>query len=357
MIRILDRLVARSFIRLFIIFVLGAPMLFTLGDAVENLDRYLDRGLSFGQVSLSYLYQFPQFMLWSFPIASLLAAVFTIHQMTAHNEIMATKAGGISFHRLILPLVALGVILTGAGLVLAEVSPELTRKAAEIREERSGRSEWRSNFVYMTDAGEALSVRRLVVAEGLMQGVVLERPSENPEEPYFHLVAERADYDPDSGWTFRQGYYRYLDGDGRERAYSFDQYYGRELRESPEELVEEPRHEDEMTYAELGRLADRIRRSGGDPYRVEVKREQKLAIPVATLIIILFGAPLATSSHRGGTAFGVGLSLGTTILYMMLFRVAGALGTAGAINPLVAAWLPNGIFLAAGIYLLIRVRT
>ncbi len=355
--RILDRLVGWSYIRLFVIFVLGAPLLFTLGDAVENLDRYLDRGLPFGQVVLSYLYQFPQFMLWSFPIASLLAVVFTIHTMTTHREVMAAKAGGISFHRLIMPLIVLGFVLTGVGLGMAEVVPDLTRKAAELRDERSGGSSWRSNFVYITDDGHALSVRRLVVDSGEMQGVVLERPNRDGSAPYFHLIAERAEWNEGNGWTFRQGVYRVVDGDGRERAYSFDSYRSLLLREGPEELVEEPRHEDEMTYAELGHLADRIRRSGGDPDRVLVKREQKLAIPVATLIIILFGAPLATSSKRGGTAFGIGLSLGTTIFYMLIFRVAGAFGTSGALSPLVAAWLPNAVFLAAGIILLARVRT
>jgi lipopolysaccharide export system permease protein len=88
-----------------------------------------------------------------------------------------------------------------------------------------------------------------------------------------------------------------------------------------------------------------------------VKREQRLAIPVATLVIILFGAPLATSSKRGGAAYGIGISLATTILYLILFRVAGALGYAGTLDPLLAAWLPNALFFVAGLILMAKVRT
>jgi lipopolysaccharide export system permease protein len=85
--------------------------------------------------------------------------------------------------------------------------------------------------------------------------------------------------------------------------------------------------------------------------------DQRFAIPVATLIVILFGAPLATSSKRGGAAYGVGVSLATTIVYLMLFRVSGGLGYAGTLDPTLAAWLPNGVFLLSGLVLLSRVRT
>jgi uncharacterized membrane protein len=171
-IRILDRLVSGTFLRLFIIFSLGAPLLFILGDATENLDRYLDRadqGVTFGRVVVSYVYQFPQFVFWSFPIAALLATVFTIHPMTTHSEVMAAKAGGVSFHRLILPLVVMGMLLTGAGLVLADLAPRANQTAAELRGDRERRQGWRSNFVYITDRGEALKALTGYYAEGRLK--------------------------------------------------------------------------------------------------------------------------------------------------------------------------------------------
>jgi lipopolysaccharide export system permease protein len=88
-----------------------------------------------------------------------------------------------------------------------------------------------------------------------------------------------------------------------------------------------------------------------------VKQEQKLAIPIATLIILLFGAPLATSSKRGGTAYGVAVSLGSTMLYLLMLKIAGGFGASGALPPFWAAWLPNLLFLAVGVVLIRRVRT
>jgi lipopolysaccharide export system permease protein len=88
-----------------------------------------------------------------------------------------------------------------------------------------------------------------------------------------------------------------------------------------------------------------------------VRRGQLLSVPVATLIIILFGAPLATSTKRGGTAFGIAVSLITVIVFILLLKFAGALGEAGAISPWSAAWFPNILFFGASLLLLARVRT
>ena len=88
-----------------------------------------------------------------------------------------------------------------------------------------------------------------------------------------------------------------------------------------------------------------------------MERQQKLALPLAALIIALFGAPLATSSRRGGAVYGIGVSLAVTLVYLLLFRVGRALGGAGTLDPSLAAWMPNLLFGAAAAALLARVRT
>jgi lipopolysaccharide export system permease protein len=145
--------------------------------------------------------------------------------------------------------------------------------------------------------------------------------------------------------------------DGRVTSSRFDERLAPEIPESPADLLESPLDEDEMTYAELTRFGERLERSGGDVGKVMTKRAQRVAIPVAAFVIVLFGAPLATSSKRGGTAYGIGVSLATTILYIMLFRLTGALGYVGKLDPMVAAWIPNLLFFAMGIVLMWRVKS
>jgi lipopolysaccharide export system permease protein len=354
--RILDRLVLGTFLKLFAIFLVASPVLFIVGDITEELDTFVDRGLTMAEVARAYLFQLPLYVQWSFPVAALLAAVFTVHGMTTHREIVAAKAGGVSFHRLVRPVLILGVLLTGVALALTEIVPRSNRIAAQIlRNEEVGRT-WRSDFVYQSEDGTTWQVGRLDAGQGSMSQVVLERPPTG-EEPAVHVTADAAAFDSIDGWTFARGWVRHMFADSTEHAYQFERMAMAGLDERPNELLDRPREPDEMTYAEIERLAGMVRRSGGDAQELLVEQEQKLSLPVATLVVILLGAPLATSNKRGGTAYGIGVSLAITMLYILLFKISGGLGEAGVMAPALAAWIPNVVFFGAALVLLARVRT
>lgn len=358
MVRILDRYVTREFFRLFLLFAIAAPTLFILGDWTDNLDDFTSRQIPAGKVALSYVYQFPLFVLWSFPIAALIATVFTVSNMTRHSEMSAAKAGGVSFWRALAVLPVLGVLLTFSALALSELVPITLGKRAELLGQQEQRpAGMRANFVYPTETGDVFSVRQLDVGDGRMMNVVMEREGDGERFPDLHVNAREAVWDSTGGWTLIDGQYRIFPPGREERLFAFQSLRLPRFRETPDQLLAEPKEPDEMRYAELGRFIDILQRSGGEPRELMVDHAQKIAIPVATLIIILFGAPLANSSARGGPAYGIGVSLGITIVYLMLFRISGALGTTGTLPPMIAAWIPNGIFLLAALGLMVRVRT
>lgn len=357
MVRIIDRYVTREFMRLFLLFALAAPALFILGDWTDNLDRFTSRQIPPLMVALSYVYQFPLFVLWSFPIAALIATVFAVSNMTRHAEMTAAKAGGISFWRAIAMLPLLGAVLTAGALGLSELVPIALEKRAEVLGEKNRAPGMRSNFVYRTESGDVFSVRQLDAERGRMINLMMEREGDGAEIPGLHVSAQDAVYDSAQGWSLNNGYYRIFPAEGPERMFAFQQLMIPRLKESPEHLLAEPKEPDEMRYAELARFIEIIERSGGKPLELRVELAQKIAIPAATFIIVLFGAPLANTSARGGPAYGIGISLGITILYLMLFRVSGAFGATGLVPPPVAAWIPNGLFLVAALVLMARVRT
>jgi lipopolysaccharide export system permease protein len=179
-------------------------------------------------------------------------------------------------------------------------------------------------------------------------------------EPVFtHISARTGRWDAaEQIWVLEDGFRRTFVGDpGEEVAIQFASMRLDAFRATPDALMARAKEPEEMRYAELGAFIETLQRSGANPLKLMVEQAQKIAIPAATLIIILFGAPLANSSHRGGAAYGIGISLGITVVYMMLFRITGAAGAAGTIDPLHAAWAPNVLFSVAALVLLARVRT
>ncbi len=351
----LDRMVLGMFMRLFIVFLVCVPTLFVVLDLSEQQDRFIDRGLEFAQIALGYLYSYPYYMQQAFPVAAQVAAVFSVHSMTAHREIMAAKAGGISFYRLVAPLWPAGAALTVAAFLLGAALPTTNRRAAEVWGEREIRQDWRQTFVHQTEENKTLSARHLSVSRGSMGKILVERVDD--DGVLHHMYADEAVFTDSLGWTLRNGRRRRIGPDGTETSWTFDRYRDPELTVRPEELLDGPARVEEMSYEELGERAASVRRSGGDPRELLVERETKLAIPAATFVIVVFGASLGTTSRKRGASFGVGVSLASTLLYILLLNLFAAIGSAGGIPPLMAAWSPNALFLVVGAVLLARVRT
>jgi lipopolysaccharide export system permease protein len=359
MIRILDRYITREFIKLFALFALAAPLLFVLGDWTDNIDTFTERQLPVATVLLGYVFKMPQFILFSLPIAGLIATVFTVSTMTRYSEMAAAKAGGISFHRATLMLIVMGVLITGGGLGLAELVPITLRRASELFGEKTDYRGARNDFVYRAADGTVYGIRRLDLNANRIFGVNLQQEGDGDQIPTLSAFAKEAVWDSTTGWTLNDGVYRVVpsEGVGPLLTFNFSSMRLHDLDEMPEELLAEPRQPDEMRYAEMGRFIAALERSGGKPFKLMFSQAEKIAIPVATLIIILFGAPLANSSARGGPAYGIGISLAITIFYLVLFRVMAAVGEAGIMNPYLAAWVPNALFAVAALFLIARVRT
>jgi lipopolysaccharide export system permease protein len=139
--------------------------------------------------------------------------------------------------------------------------------------------------------------------------------------------------------------------------FAFDTLKQKDLTETPQQLLAEQKDPEEMNYAELGRFIESIQRSGGDARKLEVERMLKIAVPLACLVVVLFGSALGNSTGRAGPAMGVGIALGTVLIYLLIVRVAQGMGAGGVIPPPLAAWLPNFLFLGIGLGLLWRTST
>ena len=84
---------------------------------------------------------------------------------------------------------------------------------------------------------------------------------------------------------------------------------------------------------------------------------RKLSFPMTTLIMTLIAVPFAVTVGRRGALYGVGAGITLAIIYWGAMSVSAALGTGGALTPLLAAWTPNILFGAAAVYLFFTVRT
>jgi len=367
--RTLDRYAVSEWLRVFLITLLGFPILVLVIDLTDKLDQYLGRGIKPAAVALSYVFYFPELMFLILPVAVLFATVFTVGALDRHSELTAAKASGISFHRLVRPLFLAAGTAFVVGLLLGEIAPVATSRRMELLGEKAIRStSSRYNFVYRADGGWVYAIRALELRSRELMDLMLEREGTGADYPTIVLAAERANYS-DSGkvpknvrpsrWTLHRGTLRYLAGTEpvEEYAFHFDSLHSRTLAERPVDLLAEPKAPDEMRYGELRSYIDALVRSGSNAKKLQVELALKVAIPFICLLIALFGAPLAISSPKSGAAWGVAASLATTFIVLLMFQLAKAVGAGGVLPPALAAWTPNILVGISAFYLLRKAPT
>jgi lipopolysaccharide export system permease protein len=356
--RALDRYVFSEFWKIFTATALGFPLLITLFDITDHLDKYLAQKLSLGRIALSYLFWFPESMFLILPAAVLFATVFSIGALTRHSEITAAKASGVSFYRLIVPIFFGALIATIMGLALGEITPAANKKRSELLEtQKFSSSGERYNFAYSAEAGRVYKVQALHTQQNAIDGMTIERKGRGPEYPSYIATSLKATYKPRRGWMLGKGTMHVLPDTLNDITYSFDSLRDRLFVEPPRELTVTPKAPTDMEYRELGRFIAAMERSGADVNRLKVERMLKIVIPVTSLVILLFGSALATSTQRGGRAYGIGVALGTTVIFIMLVQLTKAIGGRGVIPAELAAWTPSLVFGVLGVALFARVRT
>ena len=358
MVRAHDRSVFTEFWKIFVTTALGFPILLIIIDLTDNLDKYLGQRLGVGRIALSYLYWLPDSMFMVLPAAVLFATVFAIGAMTRYSEITAAKASGISFYRFIAPIFVGAIIATMLGLILGELAPITNKRRMEILQaNRLNLSSDRYNFAYAADGGRVYKIGAVHLIDAAIDGMVIERKGNGPDYPSYVISANTAKYNQKRGWILTKGAMHVIPDTLRNATISFDSLVDRHFSEAPKQLTLTQKAPTDMGFRELGRFITSMERSGAEVNELRVERMLKLAIPVTCIVILLFGAPLATSTQRGGAAYGVGVSLATTVIFLMLIQLTKGIGGKGMIPADLAAWLPSIIFGIVGAILFARVKT
>lgn len=332
--------------------------IFFIVDLIGQLDKFLDRDVSAYHIALYYLYFMPYIIVLTIPVSMLLASLFTFGQLSKYGELTAMKASGLSLYRLQYPMLMAGVLISGLVFTAGEwIVPDANMKRDDIKSdhvERLSRESYsiRNNIFYRGEGGRQYFLRVYNGHRREATGVLV---SEYREGAIVKTIMAEELVWSTAGWQLRNGTQRGFDIKGPLRsAIVFDSLDVSTWAERPEDFEKAQKRPESMNYDELQQYINNVQRGGGDVQGYLVDLNLKVAFPCANIIIVLFGGALASHVRRSGVALGFALSIGICFLYWGLLRIAQALGHAGALTPLTAAWGPNLIFALIGIFLLLR---
>ncbi len=359
---VLDRYVLRQWVGTFVLSALGLPAVAILIDLSERFAKLVDKQVTIPDILIGQLYYFPNKIAMMLPAAVLFATVFTLNALGRNSELTAVKAGGVSFSRLIAPMMLLAVLSVPLDYGLQELSSFTTLQEKYYHRERNGAdAQIRVNFGYASPSGWNWAVKSLSQIGKLpaMAAPVLEQ-AKSGRDGHWVVTADSAVWDrrrPLPHWVLIHGASLLVPDTGSPIIFEFQTLRHRAFTDPPSAMMDEGLKADEMTYPKLKQYITNLRLSGNDPGMLSVDLPLKFAVPLACLVVAMFGAPLAVTNPRAGAALGLAIALGTTLVYLTGIQVMKAIGGKGLLEPWLAAWSMNIVFFVVAIVLLRRVRS
>lgn len=369
----LPRILSRYVLREVAVYGLVGFLAFATILVTQNLLRRLEDLLALGFTQQDFLMIIgcfgAMFGAYAAPVAFLFGVLLAMGRLSSDSEVTAMQASGLGLRTLLLPVVALGVVLSGlTAWLMIDVEPAGRRQLRTLLEEVASRGG-------ILESGKFRGVGERTVfvterdRENNLRGVMISDRSD-PERPFLvfaergrflfesetliaHLQLENGDVhlDDKSGDPNKHGRIAFQALD-----YSFD--VGVLLSESRSKLKAR-----EMTFRDLRALVQRFDRGENvedqrvqQPVTYRLELQRRLALPVAPLLFALVGVPLGLRRARGARSWGALLCIAVVFGYYTLLSLSQFLGGDGVIPPVAALWLPNLAFAALAVFLLLRAR-
>jgi len=127
--------------------------------------------------------------------------------------------------------------------------------------------------------------------------------------------------------------------------------------EAPGYFRREEKASDTLDFLELRSHILSLEARGFDVVPLRVQLHRKLAFPTVSLVMTLIGIPFSFVVARRGALYGIGVSIVIGIVYWAFLGIFEALGNNAALPAVLAAWAPNVVFGAAGLYLMLSLET
>jgi len=308
-------------------------------------------------------FSIPPTLALTMPMSTLIGALVAVSRLSHDGEITAMRGSGIRLGSIFLSLYL-------AGFAIGGLSFWLTDRLVPI-----GNIKFRTLYQELTIARPDVGIDSLSINE-IEQGVILvvDRVDERTGD-LLNVTIFKAEeggrvrtISAKRGWFVQSGDRGshiglrlkngalYDQGDGEE-GYFASTVFGtldlnipiqnRELRQ----IVRSPR---DMSMEELAEGMAGLE-VGSKSYNIHVMEQHKrIAIPFACILFVFLGTPFAVTKGRSGKGLGLGIGVVIIFMYYVLLLALEPVGRADVIQPALAMWLPNILFIIVGVFNIVR---
>ena len=359
--KILDVYVFKEMVPNFVTSLVVFTFLILAGRILRLTEWMVNHGISLAQVLLITTFTLPYVFFFTLPMATLLASLIAFSRLNEDNEIIALRASGISLYQLFSPVIAFSItsfmiatfvaiyLLPAGNHSLAKLLFEVARSNTSIGIKQGVFNETIPNIVLYANniSAQDQTMEGVYIFDErdprLSNTIVARQGSVGSDEKHMSISLHLTD-----GSIFMVS--KELDSSRVLRFKSYD--LNIELGDIMKKFSSRMKGEKEMSLSELrNRLRDIEK--GTVKYNIlSIELQKKFSIPFSCLLFGLIGLPLGLMVKTRARSWGIALSVIVFTLYYVLLSSADSLGETGAVNPVLAMWVPDIVLAAATVVLI-----
>ena len=349
-IMLIDWYIIRKFIGTYIFSIILIISIGVVFDFNENLSKFTQYHAPWRAIIFDYYANFiPYYANLLSPLFVFIAVIFFTSKLAGNSEIIAIMSSGMSFKRLLRPYMFTCVLLAGTtyylnSYVIPHGNVVLQNFNSLYRNSKKNTSA--ENVQLMVGKGVTAYIQHYDDQMKRGYGFCLDKFED--KKLISHMTATEIQYDTisDSKYHWRAFNWKIRTLKGlREHIVSGEQRDTVILME-PTDLVYSKGQQETFTSPQLlSYISRQTARGSGNVVPYEVEFHKRIAMSFASFILTIIGASLSARKRKGGMGLYLGIGLALSTAYILLQTISATFAIQANTPPMLAAWIPNIIFI------------
>jgi lipopolysaccharide export system permease protein len=345
MFKIIDRYILKELIKPFSAGVAAFVVIMLSNNLFLFADMIIKTGLPVSAVLSLLLYSLPAIIVLTFPVGFLFATLLVLGRFSKDSEIVAMRACGISFTRVISPILITALIVSYLGFLLNEkVVPHTNHQSVKIMKDMITNQKLPPIKEKLFNKGSDeryFYVERLNKEKGLFEDVFV---FDNTKSGYPQIINAKTASREENKWVLKTGTLRKYSPEGFIHYEANFDVMEIEMDLTNKTIFSDQKSIQEQSSGEAAKQLQEFRQKGIDTRLMEVDYYLKFSLPLATFFVALIAAPIGIKFAKMGSYFGVAISIALVFVWYVTYNTGRSLGGTGQLNPLLAAWIQNILF-------------
>lgn len=345
----IDWYIMKKFLSTYIFLIAIVILIAIIFDYNEKIDKFTQSHVPVRKIVFDYYLNFiPYFSNLFSPLFVFIAVILFTSNLASNSEIIAMKAAGMSFRRLLRPymlsafLIAVVTFLLGAYVIPVGNISRVNFENAYVKKKSTTTAD---NVQMQVDTGVVAYITHFDNVTKSGYGFSLDKFVD--KKLVSHLTAQNIQYDTLSdrrySWTIRMYNIRTLKG--RREKISSGEKLDTMIMMEPSDFFYTKNQQETMTLPQLGEFIGKQKMRGAPNVNTfEVEYHKRFAMPFAAFILTVIGVSLSSQKRKGGMGISLGIGLALSFTYIMFQTVSATFSTNAGMPAALAAWIPNAVF-------------